>query len=252
MKRVARLMVGMCLVGMFSSGANPKYGPAGKPEATPLSRDHGYFQSASHAALDFWAMAPFYVPQLNEFSCSVASVAAVVNAAARAGKDLPGTDTNATHASLLDTVKVAEWASRMQKGGFHGEVGLTLDQLAKVVAEALRVNGIKNPRVEKVEVRADDKAARARWRETIAKNEASGRDLLLIHFTQDTLTKSQGGPYPHISPIGAYDPETGRVLVMDVDRTYYEPYWVGADLVVTAMAVKTPPFGHGGWVRVSY
>jgi len=60
--------------------------------------------------------------------------------------------------------------------------------------------------------------------------------MILIQFTQDTLTGAGGGPYPHISPIGAYDTGTGRALVLDVDRDYYEPYRVDAALIVKAMA----------------
>lgn len=75
--------------------------------------------------------------------------------------------------------------------------------------------------------------------------------MILIHFTQDPLTGASGGPYPHISPIAAYDAGTGRALVLDVDREYYEPYWVDAALIVKAMAARTAMYGHGGWIRVS-
>jgi Phytochelatin synthase len=30
---------------------------------------------------------------------------------------------------------------------------------------------------------------------------------------------------PHISPIGAYDRDARQVLIMDVDREWYVPYW---------------------------
>lgn len=234
-----------------SVASGPKYGPAAAPLATPLSRDHGYFQNPLHPAPDYWALAPYYVPQLNEYSCSVATIAAVVNALTRAGQTLVESDRNATHTSLLDSVKTVKWAERMQKGGVNGQVGLTLDQLADVVTEALKQQGVKSPKVEKVRVSADDKATRELWRRTLAANEMSSDDFILIHFTQDSLTLAGGGPYPHISPIGAFDAETGRALVFDVDREYYEPYWVADALIVKAMSVKTPSYGYGGWIRVS-
>lgn len=231
--------------------ANPKYGPAQAPQAVPLSRDHAYFQHPGHPAPDYWALASFYVPQLNEYACSVASVAAVVNALTRANRNLADSDKNATHASLLDSVKVSQWAQRMRKGGVNGQVGLTLDQLADVVSEALKQQGIATPKVEKFQVSVDDQATRELWRRSLAANELSADDMIIIHFTQDTLTLAGGGPYPHISPIGAFDAATGRVLVFDVDRDYYEPYWVDAALIVKAMAAKTAVYGHGGWIRVS-
>jgi hypothetical protein len=66
------------------------------------------------------------------------------------------------------------------------------------------------------------------------------------------VTEAQGGPYPHISPIGAYDKTNERVLVMDVDREWYEPYWVSDERLLLAMSKKTERFGFGGylWIRV--
>ena len=47
----------------------------------------------------------------------------------------------------------------------------------------------------------------------------------MIHFIQELLTGAKGGPYQHISVIGAYDKQRARVLIMDVDRAWYVPYW---------------------------
>ena len=241
--------------GLFSfvvaatCAAGPKYG--GSPAASPLSGDHAYLQDPRHPAPDYWALSSFYVPQLNEFSCSVASVAAVVNALTKAGRPLADTDKNATHESLLGAVKAARWAERVSKGGADGKVGVTLDQLAEVLAEALEQNGIKDAKVETFRVTEDNKATRAAWREVLESNESSPDDMVVVHFVQDALTHASGGPYAHISPVGAFDKDSGRVLVFDVDREYYEPYWVDASLLLKAMAVSTPSYGHGGWIRVS-
>lgn len=224
----------------------PKYGSS----ATPVSSDHTYFQQPGHPAPDYWALSPFYLPQRNEYDCSAAAVAAVVNALTRANRPLKETDRNASVASLLEAVTTARWAERVQKQGVDGQVGLSLEQLADVLKEALRLQGITAPRIETVRVTADDPATRAAWRKALAANEASADDIILIHFTQDTLTGAGGGPYPHISPIGAFDAVTDRALVMDVDREYYEPYWSPADMIAKAMAASTPQYGHGGWIRV--
>lgn len=246
---------GLCLLGACSSGSlaseplpQPKYGI----HAVPLSVDHSYLRHPAHPAPDYWALSSFYVPQLNPYDCSVASVAAVVNALTRANRRLSGSDRNATAASLLASVKVVRWAERVQQGGVDGLVGLTLEQLAEVLMEALRQQGIPDPRIETVRVTVDDQATREKWRTALAANETSADDMILIHFTQDTLTGSTGGPYPHISPIAAFDEDTGRALVLDVDREYYEPYWSPIEQIVRAMAVQTPQYGHGGWIRVRH
>lgn len=253
---MSKLFVCRCsaaLVAVFISAmsavaaSNPKYAST----TAPLSRDHSYFQNPAHPAYDYWALSPYYVPQRNEYDCSAAAVAAVVNALTRANRNLADSDRNATIASLLEGVKAAHWGQRLQQGGVDGQMGLTLDQLAEVLREALRLHGLDSPKIETVRVTENNSATQELWRSTLADNEASADDIILIHFTQDTLTGAGGGPYPHISPIAAFDAATGRALVLDVDREYYEPYWVDAALIVKAMAARTAMYGHGGWIRVS-
>ena len=228
----------------------PKYGPPQAPHATPLSQDHAYFQDPGHSAPDFWALIPYYVPQLTECSCSVASVAAVVNAATRAGRPLAAADRNATHASLLEGVRSERWAERCGKKGVDGVPGLTLVQLRRITEEALALQGAAGCSVRSVEVTEATPEAREKWESALRANEKSSKNFMLVHFTQDTLTASEGGPYPHISPVGAYDATRRRVLVLDVDREYYEPYWVDPGKLLEAMAVKTPGLGHGGYLIV--
>ncbi len=86
------------------------------------------------------------------------------------------------------------------------------------------------------------------FRKALAGNERDPNDIMLLHFTQDTLTGAPGRVYAHVSPVGAYDEKTHRVLIMDVDREWYEPYWAADTQVFSAMAVKTKAFGQGGYV----
>ena len=56
----------------------------------------------------------------------------------------------------------------------------------------------------------------------------------------------------HFSPIGAYDPVSDRVLILDVARFKYPPHWVKLDLLREAMrsldsATKLPR----GWVALA-
>jgi hypothetical protein len=49
---------------------------------------------------------------------------------------------------------------------------------------------------------------------------------------------------PHISPIGAYDRGAQQVLVMDVDREWYVPYWSPDAKLLDAM-LRPAPAEHG-------
>lgn len=252
--RSALSLVALALAALLAAplvlGANaPKYGPAEAPRAIPLSRDHDYLRRAP--APDFWALIPYYVPQLNEAACSVASVAMVVNAAVRAGRPLGNEDRNVTQQALLDKVRDAQWKERVSAGNLPLRHGLTLAQLGEVTAASLQAFGDANAAVATVPADGSSEGL-ARFRATLAANETSAREALLLHFVQDELTDAPGGPYPHISPVGAYDAEHRRVLILDVDREWYEPYWVSDEVLWRALSRKTIWFGAGGYVRATF
>ncbi len=90
-------------------------------------------------AFDYWNLAPFYVPKINELFCSVASVTMVLNGIIRAGHSLKAEDTNVTQAKLMERINASNWKERMTPGGFNGEAGLKLDQLETVVKEIVAV-----------------------------------------------------------------------------------------------------------------
>jgi hypothetical protein len=224
----------------------PKYGPRGAPQAVPLSHDHAYVAGAAPAP-DFWALIPFYVPQFNEMACSAASVAIVVNGLVRAGHDLGDADRNVTQQDLLDHVTAQHWKARLSLPGYLGAHGLTLAQLRDVTAASLAAYGAPGTRVEMVTAAAGGFPG---FRAALAANEASARDFVIVHFVQDRVTLARGGPYAHISPVGAYDAARHRVLLLDVDREYYEPYWVSDEVLWDAMTATTRAFGAGGYIHV--
>lgn len=229
---------------------HPKYGPASSPIAVPLSQDHRYFQSINHPAPDFWILNSFYYPQFNEYSCSVAAVAAVINGFIRAGNNLKDADKNVVMDDLLSKVKVEHWYAKTHKGGYKGKLGLTLAELKNVMEATLKAYGVKSAEVKMVEVSKSDEPTLLAYRQTLQENEKSASDFVMMHFVQDALTKAQGGPFAHISPVGAYDQEAKRVLILDVDRDYYQPYWVSDENALKAMAQKTKEFGYGGYLHI--
>ena len=233
--------------------AAPKYGPPGAPYAVPLSKDHAYLSDGTHEAPDFWALMPYYVPQANDASCSVASVAIVVNGLVRAGRALGNMDRNATQSELVDRVRVEHWKERVGNRGYHREHGLTLSRLKAVTEASLAAFGARDVAVDLVDAGAAGATGLEAFRQVLSVNERTASDFVMLHFVQDAVTAAPGGPYAHISPVGAYDAERRRVLVLDVDREWSEPYWVADDVLWRAMMRKTPAFGSGGylWIRTA-
>ncbi len=240
------LAVSMALLGTTGAraeGAKPRFGP----NAIPIEQATGYLRT--HPAPDYWAMSPFYIPQDTDSACSAASIAILLNALrgvpARADVDL------ITQAGLRAKLGDAHWAAETAQNGS----GVTFAEFVKVIGEGLRAYGLASDEAEVFKPAQASNQNVAKLQRLLAANERSGRDVALIYFNQGVLTGDWDGP--HISPIGAYDARRRRVLVMDVDRRFYVPYWSPLRKVLQSMLKPAPErFGPlagetGGivWVR---
>ena len=227
-----------------------KYTPVGGALAVPLSTDNSFFRNPANPAYDYWNLAPFYVPQRSEAGCSAAAAAMAFNALLNSRRQRGDEENNITEEELAGKAFSVKWKALISEAGLEGRHGLTLAQLAAAVKEGLAAYGARGAAVNSVEVSSQTAAALENFRKALAGNERDPRDIMLIHFAQDALTGAPGGPYAHISPVGAYDERTHRVLIMDVDRKWYEPYWAVDTQVFKAMAVQIKNFGHGGYVVI--
>ncbi len=217
--------LGAALAAAQVSAGDPKYGP----DAARLHDERGYVQSS--AAPDFWALMPYYLPQQTQSSCSVASVPMLMNGL-RSDLPLAADDPLVTEAALLKRAADAAWKKATKEGGS----GVSLDQLGRVVQRSLTAYGFGAHEVEVVHVDSTSDEMLARLRSVLVRNEASAQDFVLISYVQSVLTGDPEGNVGHISPIAAYDAERQRVLVLDPDRRWYEPYWVPDRTLLQSMA----------------
>jgi hypothetical protein len=208
-----------------SPGTLPKYAAF----SVPLSRDHGYFQGAT--APDFWALASYYVGQQNDAACSLASLTMLVNAA-RHTRALSSDEPLVTQTLLLERVRSEVWRRGLAPDGD----GVTLDQLAELARRSLAAFALEPTHLEVTHVTAASPDALERLRSILRQNEASASDYLLLNF--DAQTYVGVGDYGHIAPVGAYDADHQRVLVLDPDRAWYEPYWIPDTVALAGMATR--------------
>lgn len=213
-----------CAQPSLSADTKPKYGP----EATRVSLSHEYFRS--HAAPDFWVLAPYYVSQQDDKSCSLASVTMIVNAA-RAYENLSAEDQLATQPEVLKKAAVEDWKKDLGPIG----KGVMLDELGRFAEAALRAYGEAPIQVQTLHV-DQSKESRQKVHELLLRNEESDRNFIIANFVQGSYTGD--ADVGHIAPVGAYDAQKKRVLIMDPDRQWYEPYWVSEKTFVDGMATK--------------
>jgi hypothetical protein len=193
-----------------------------------------------------------HVRQYHEASCSVASVATMLNAIrALNGRDVPAV----TQADLLDRVHCGHWKQRMQPEGHRGRRGLPLKVLGAVTAASLKAYDIRPHQLAVVPTTARRaKVTRDLLRQRLIRFEERGDCLLLAHFNQGALVPALS--IPHISPVGGYDRSADRVEILDVDPDLPTPYSVSFDCFYRALSCEylglLRPFGYrrGGYIYV--
>jgi hypothetical protein len=219
--------------GAAPETSKPKYAPW----ISLLAEDASHFRRA--AAPAYWRLAPHYVGQETETSCSLASATMVVNSlrGGRAGEAM------ATQADVLAAVGDGVWRAGVSTDEGHGASGRLL---ADCLARALPLYGIAT---EVVHVPVPDAGEGApRLREALAGLE-SGDRLIVGHFHMAAVIGE--GDYGHFSPLGAFDSATDRVLVLDVYRVTFEPYWVPFERLLAGMATRDRVAGEPrGWIEV--
>ena len=228
---LAALVVAMAATSAFAEEApKPKFGP----NATAIIQENTYLRQA--AAPDYWNLSSFYISQRGSSDCSLAAITMVVNV-------LRGLPPNAdqeivTENSLMSTVKDEGWMVKITEDG----PGVTFADTETYLRASLDHFGLTGAIVQSVSTTTSDPATLDALRKTLAANETTADNVMLVYFNQGVITGDWDGP--HISAIGAYDAANDRVLIMDVDRSWYVPYWTSTETLLEAL-VKPIAAEHG-------
>ncbi|MFH2058189.1 MAG: phytochelatin synthase family protein [Pseudomonadota bacterium] len=198
----------------------------------------------------------FHVKQFHESSCSVASVASVINALINYQGDRAGTfgDPPITQQDLLEQVKTAHWKERMSANGYKGRRGLPLAVLGQVVTSSLDAYDIHYKMVEIVQATRDPKrqdTCRQVLLTRLLQFEKQGDCLIIAHFDQGSFLPELH--IPHISPIGGFDPVNSTVKILDVDSTQTFFYQISFDRFYKGISTDyNTIFRHYGYAEGGY
>jgi hypothetical protein len=216
----------------------PKYGP----EITLLRDAPDHIRKAK--APDYWALSPYYVGTPGECACSTA-LSIVVNGA-RIRRKLTSEEKLATPGELVKSVRIPDfdWRKRIDEGK-----GITLDEVPRVLSHALRQYGVNNFTIDVVRPEGATVEARKRLRYELENNEGTDRNFIIANFNQGVYTGDADAG--HIAVVGAYDAKRRKVLILDTDREWYEPYWVSEETFLAGMLKPDPETKQNrGYVKV--
>lgn len=203
------------------------------------------------------AMFTNHLKQYHESSCSVASVVNVVNALISVNGIKTG-NTPTTQMDILDKVNVVNWKKRMSPEGDNGRRGLTLTMLGDVVKESLTAYNIPHRYVKTIQTVKDPEkktALKQNLLNHLMDYDPRGRALIIAHFNQGAFVKAL--QIPHISPVGAFDPRSRTVTMLDVDFLQQRPYQITFDRFYDGLSndynhiFKRFGYGSGGYVYIA-
>ncbi len=166
--------------------------------------------ASAESRADYAQLAPYLVPQARRAFCGPATSAAVINAAF---KPQPA----ATQAALFNAA-----ASAVKSELALSFSGLTLEELAAF----MRAHGLT------VQVVHAGRSGLASFREAARTALGESDTFLVANYDRRVLKQLGAG---HISPIGAFDFETDRVLILDVATQKYPYTWVTVPMLWAAM-----------------
>jgi hypothetical protein len=238
------LSAAICLISagaLAQSAGTPKLGP----DAVPIFDNLDYLRSTP--ATDYWLLVNFHAKQPTPNGSSVAAAVMAVNAllgAPRFAEDQVLDETG-----LMAQVANQKWSSDI---GLSGK-GATFGEFGTYLRESLNAVGLEAASVAATAPANAEPASLDAFRAELSANEASGKNIMLAYFDRAVVTGDRGGA--HISPIGAYDEAKDLVLIMDVDRDWYVPYWTPATTLLVALvrpAASGPLAGErGGYFLVT-
>ncbi|QQR80151.1 MAG: hypothetical protein IPJ69_12625 [Deltaproteobacteria bacterium] len=204
--------------------AKTKYGN----KAQPLHTTHSYFKSS---APDFWAIAPYYTAQQDGRSCSVATLTMLLNAL-RTQVELDSDTPLVTQQNLLKKLNDKNWNQNLAPLGH----GVTLDEMGKLIQKSIHAYRLQNLQTSVIHI--SDDSQKKQLHKILIENEKSDRNFLIINFLQGRFTSD--ADVGHFAIIGAYDLKNRKVLIMDPDREWYEPYWVSEETLFDGLKTQDP------------
>ena len=198
----------------------------------------------SPAKVDFPALANQFEAQSNYLFCGPTTAAIVLNAARARSSDLPR-DRGRLHAEDLRYISDDMVIPRYTQDNVITKGPKTR---AQVMGEPMTINGkqfrdfgyqlrqldelFKANALHTRLVIVDDKKPEQEIRTDLVENLKRRGDYVVVNYWRQAVGQQGGG---HISPLGAYDPESDSFLVLDVNPASAGWVWMPATTLVKGM-----------------
>lgn len=137
---------------------------------------------------------------------------------------------------LITQEKLLASVAKWKQNAEAGEIGL--EELQKIVMRTCKVFELGLARVGIKWILEGGKKEGDQVRKDLRRFEKDPGFFIISNFEQKCFTADPDGDIGHYAPVGAFDENGNRVLILDPDREYYEPYWVSVEDFMKGMIVN--------------
>jgi hypothetical protein len=173
----------------------------------------------SKASQSYWNLSIQFLTQKTQSFCGVASIVMVLNAL---GTPAPTTPEYEPYAVFTQEDFFNDKTEKVLPQTVLAEKGMTLDQIGQL----LQSYGVHAEVHHAADANLDE------FRKSAIEHVAKKGRYVIVNYLRRSIGQERGG---HISPLGAYDADTDRFLILDVARYKYPPVWVKAGELFDAM-----------------
>lgn len=185
---------------------------------------------------DYWMLSRYFETQMTYAHCSVASSVIVLNAL---DIEKPTQAKYKNHKLFTQEDFFNDNVKKIIDSQEVAKNGMTLDNLAQV----LKTFPIKVDMIYAKETTVEQ------FRESLKESLRKKDRFLIANFYRPSLDQSGTG---HFSPIAAYNEEEDLVLIMEVSRYKYPPFWVKTAKLFEAMKYQDPKdLSPRGYIMIS-
>jgi hypothetical protein len=175
------------------------------------------FSSTAHQS--YLPLSMQFVTQNDQSYCGIATMVMVLNAL---NIQAPITPSISPFTTFTQDNVFSEKTERILPKATLLNEGMTLDQLS----EMLKSFGLN------IEVKHTSSASMEEFLSLAKEYLGSPNHYVVVNYLRSSIGQESGG---HISPLGAYDNNTDRFLILDVSRYKYPPVWVKSSELYAAM-----------------
>jgi Phytochelatin synthase len=230
---MSRLLIAYAtfVLGLLAASANADTLPLPQNLSGFSTRDGEVYFAESDAREAYFPLASNFLTQKTQAYCGVASIVMVLNAL---GVPAPAVPEYTPYRTFTQDNVLDERTDAILPREVLARQGMTLDQ----------IGGIFATQPVKAEVHHASDSSADEFRKLASAYLAEPGHFVIVNYLRKAIGEEIGG---HISPLGAYDANADRFLILDVARYKYPPVWVKTGEIFGAM--NTPDASNGDKTR---